>query len=131
MRGSSWSWTHSARRARATGSPAQAAPGSTLKLNTGKTAGVCCSIVMVASGGSPACATRARTSDSALLMSAEARKSRESSVAPRTVFERTRTRSGMVLTDFSMGRVTATVMPRTGCSPRSTMTAMRGKATRG
>ncbi len=127
MRGRSSSSAQSVRRARPSASPACAGPGTTLNESTGKSEGAWRSTSSVTSAGRPAWPTRERTSASASRMSVPWRKSRFSSEAPRTVFERTRTRSGTVLIACSIGRVTAASMPRTGASPRCAITAMRAK----
>jgi hypothetical protein len=64
-------------------------------------------------------------------MSVLGRKSSEISLAPRTVFDLTRIRWGTTLIARSIGRVTAIIMLATGSSPRTAMTAMRGKEVRG
>ena len=65
----------------------------------GKTEGVCRSVIVVVPGGSwaPTSAIRARTSFSAWIMSVPGAKSIDSSAAPRTDFDRTRTTPSTML----------------------------------
>ncbi len=74
---------------------------------------------------------RARTSFRAWTMSVPGAKSIDSSAAPRTDFERTRTTPSTMLTTSSIGRVTATSTSLTARPGVWAMTTIRGKATSG
>ncbi len=99
----------------------------------GKTEGVCRSVIVLVPGGScaPTSAMRARTSLSAWIMSVPGAKSMDSSAAPRTDLERTRTTPSTMLTASSIGRVTATSTSLTARPGVCTMTTIRGNATSG